>query len=272
MFNVGRFSWRELTLTRVMNGIGRRLRDIPHSTKWFFGLDGADDNRKQLKAFRDRHKGERCFILANGPSLKEVDLLLLKDEFTFGMNRIYLHFSEMSYQPTYYVAINELVLEQFYMDIQTLSMPKFINWNKRDLFKRGNGETLFLKMELGLRDDFNFEITRPVSTGGTVTFVALQIAFYMGFKQVFLIGLDHSFNEKGIPNKIEVRSSQDDKNHFRPDYFPKGTLWQLPDLQRSELSYMIAKDTYEKTGRSILDATIGGKCPVFKRVAFESLF
>ncbi len=36
------------------------------------------------------HHGQRCFIIGNGPSLQRTDLTKLKDEFTFGMNRIYL--------------------------------------------------------------------------------------------------------------------------------------------------------------------------------------
>ncbi|MCI0854684.1 MAG: hypothetical protein J4N91_09695, partial [Chloroflexi bacterium] len=61
-------------------------------------------------AYRDRHRGERCFVIGNGPSLKQTDLSLLKEEFTFGMNRIYMIFAELGFSTTYFLAINTLVI------------------------------------------------------------------------------------------------------------------------------------------------------------------
>jgi hypothetical protein len=110
-----------------------------------------------------------------------------------------------------------------------------------------------------------------VFEGSTVTYVALQLAFHMGFSEVILIGVDHSFNTKGAPN-LTITSDGDDPNHFSPEYFGKGFRWQLPDLEASEQAYVMARDAYEKSGRIILDATVGGKLPVFPKVKYEHLF
>ena len=99
----------------------------------------------------------------------------------------------------------------------------------------------------------------------------MQLAYFMGFKQVILIGVDHSFTSKGTPNSTVV-STGDDPNHFNPSYFGKGFRWQLPDLETSELSYCMARDAYQKDGREILDATVGGKLTVFPKVKYDSLF
>jgi hypothetical protein len=115
-------------------------------------------------------------------------------------------------------------------------------------------------------------VTRTISSGGTVTFVALQLAYFMGFETVILIGLDHSFVEKGVPNKTEVRHSERDDSHCHPDYFPKGIKWQLPDLYRSELAYALARQAFERDGRRIVDATPGGKCGVFPKSDFDTFF
>ena len=56
------------------------------------------DSIARLAALRDRHRGERCFILGNGPSLKRTDLSKLRNETTFGLNRIYLAFPEMGFE------------------------------------------------------------------------------------------------------------------------------------------------------------------------------
>ncbi len=81
-------------------------------------------------------RGQRCFIIGNGPSLKQTDLTKLKDEFTFGMNRIYLLFPELGFNTTYFVSINDLVIEQCAQEIAALPIPKFISWHSNRHFQR----------------------------------------------------------------------------------------------------------------------------------------
>jgi hypothetical protein len=106
-----------------------------------------------------------------------------------------------------------------------------------------------------------------------VTNVALQLAFYMGFEQAILIGVDHSYREsaKGDPNQTIV-SQGDDPDHFNAEYFGKGFRWQLPDLETSELGYTLARQAYAAAGRQVLDATIGGKLDIFPKADYDTLF
>src|SRR5205085_433432 len=101
--------------------------------------------------------------------------------------------------------------------------------------------------------------------------VAIQLAYYMGFSDVYLVGVDHSYNFSGTPH-AEQLSTGDDPNHFAPNYFGKGFRWHLPDLEGSELAYRVANYIYRTTGRRIYDATIGGKLQVFPKVEYGSLF
>src|SRR4051812_27753792 len=80
---------------------------------------------RRLPKFQNSHLGQRCFIIGNGPSLKNTDLSLLKNEVTFGLNRIYMNFDAMGYETTYHVVVNELVVEQCAAEIAALKMPKF---------------------------------------------------------------------------------------------------------------------------------------------------
>jgi hypothetical protein len=96
------------------------------------------------------------------------------------------------------------------------------------------------------------------------------VAFHLGFREVVLLGVDHSFTTKGKPHE-EVVSTGDDPNHFDPKYFGRGFRWQLPDLETSELAYRIADFVYRESGRNIVDATVGGQLRVFPRLEFESL-
>lgn len=263
-----RIAIEEVSIKRIIKAVENRFGEIPHSLTWEFS-SYSKENRARLERFRDIHYGKKCFLVANGPSLNQMNLEILQNEITFGLNRIYVNFQNSSFRPKYYVAVNELVLDQFAQEISTLSMPRFVNWKKRHLFTSNQENLFFLKSQLSINDHFSPEITKPFVFGGTVTFVALQIAFFMGIKRVIIVGLDHSYAEKGIPNTVESKKELSDMSHFHPNYFPAGTKWQIPDLRRSEVDYFVARKYFEKNGREILDATIDGKCTLFSKVDFN---
>ena len=222
-----------------------------------------------LKKLRNTRRGERCFILGNGPSLAKTDLTRLKNECTMGLNRIYLMFPTLGFQTTYYLSINDLVIEQCASDIQKLTIPHFIAWRSHKWLLPDPNLFFLYTSYTGPR--FSRNATRRLWEGATVTYVALQMAYYLGFQEVILIGVDHNFVSQGKPNTTVV-SQGDDPNHFSPAYFGKGFRWQLPDLETSEKGYRMAKDAYEGSGRKILDATIGGKLTVFPKVDYNRLF
>jgi hypothetical protein len=222
-----------------------------------------------LTQYQDKHKGERCVIIGNGPSLKKTDVSKIKNEFTFGMNRIYLAFPDWGFETSYFVSINDLVIEQCAEDIQSLKMPKFLSWHSHPHITPT--EDLMFLHTTYYDPKFSADVRGRLWEGATVTYVAMQLAYYMGFEEVVLIGVDHSFKAKGEPNKTVV-SEGDDESHFDPKYFGKGFRWQLPDLDTSELAYLRARHAYESAGRRIVDATVGGQLDVFPKVDFNSYF
>jgi hypothetical protein len=224
---------------------------------------------RRLAAMRDMHRGERCFIIGNGPSLKDTDLSRLKGESTFGMNRIYLLFPEIGFSTSYYLSVNNLVIEQCAADIQGLEPPKFLSWRAREHIPPSPDIIYLYTTYTGPK--FATDARGRLWEGATVTYVALQLAFHMGFEQAILIGVDHSFKTKGPPNKTVI-SAGEDEDHFHPGYFGKGFRWQLPDLETSEVAYEMARIAYQNHGRQVLDATVGGKLMVFPKVDYDSLF
>jgi hypothetical protein len=104
-----------------------------------------------------------------------------------------------------------------------------------------------------------------------VTYVAMQLAYHLGYREVVLIGVDHSFSTTGPAHQL-VTSAGDDPNHFDPSYFGKGYRWQLPDLVMSEQAYSLAKAAFEAAGGSIVDATVGGRLTIFPKADFSTIF
>ena len=232
------------------------------------------ESRERVAKYKDLHQGKRCFVIGNGPSLKQTDLSKLKDEFTIGVNRIYLAFPEMGFNTSYLVSVNTLVLEQCVEDFKNLSLPRFFTWRARSWFSqymRNDPNLMFLDTDYTGEAMFSGDAMGRLFEGFTVTFVALQLAFYMGFEEVILIGVDHNFTTQG-PANTTVVSSGEDPNHFAANYFGKGFRWQLPDLEGSERAYIMAREAYSKAGRKILDATHGGKLTVFPKVPYDELF
>ncbi|PKO17707.1 MAG: hypothetical protein CVU39_04285 [Chloroflexi bacterium HGW-Chloroflexi-10] len=252
------------------------LRDTLDSAKRIKELPGAyfhpwrQETRKQLAHYKDKHKGQRCFIMGNGPSLKNTDLSKLKNEFTFGMNRIFLGFADMGFPTTYYVSVNDLVIEQSAADIQNLKIPRFVSWRVGRQWLQPDQDLHFLYTTY-TGPIFSKNVCNRVWESATVTYVALQLAYYMGFQEAILIGVDHNFETKGKPNTTIV-SQGDDPNHFHPGYFGKGFRWQLPDLEMNEVGYRMARKVYAADGRRVLDATVGGKLTIFDKVDYNSLF
>ena len=228
---------------------------------------------RRLSKMKDIHKGKRAFIIGNGPSLKQTDLSKLKNEIMFGMNRIYLAFPQWGFTTTYLCITNDLVVEQFVNDINALTIPKFIAWRSHHHFspQLPNSQLPAFIYTSYTGPGFSGDVRGRVWEGGTVTNLALQLAFHMGIEKAILIGVDHNFASKGEANKTVV-SAGDDQDHFLPNYFGKGIKWQLPDLDTSEIGYTMARDAYRKAGREVIDATVGGKLTIFPKVDYDSLF
>jgi hypothetical protein len=223
----------------------------------------------RLAAYHNIHQGERCFIIGNGPSLRQTDLSLLENEYTFGMNRIYLMFPELGFATSYFLTVNSLVIEQCAEDIRALPIPKFLSWRSHPLIQPTEDMMFLHTTYTGPK--FAQDARDRIWEGATVTYVALQLAYHMGFAQVILIGVDHNYTTQGKPNTTIV-SEGDDPNHFNASYFGKGFRWQLPDLNTSERSYLMARQAYQDGGRQVIDATVGGKLTIFPKVDYNSLF
>ncbi|MBK1720028.1 6-hydroxymethylpterin diphosphokinase MptE-like protein [Thiocystis violacea] len=231
--------------------------------RWSFLV--ANQVRFGLDELRDRFRDERCFIIGNGPSLKHTDLRRLQKEYTIGLNRIYLNYANMGFQPSFLCVTNPNIIEQFHAEIDALDSIKFLNYKAKDLM-RNRWNTFFMDSK-GVHDFYEDLSAYVWCEGCTVTYCAMQVAYYLGFEEVVLVGVDHGFPNSGVPHKL-VTADGPDLNHFHPDYFGKGIKWQYPDLPASEVSYRVAKAVYEQDGRRILDATVNGNLRVFPRVDY----
>lgn len=240
-------------------------------------------HQPRLKALREKYKTHnRVFIIGNGPSLNITDLSRLKDEVTICVNSFFLKMPELSWVPNLYVVEDHLVAEDRADEINKLDgltkiFPAYLGYCLEE-----DDNTIYFnhrpRVSYPSGFDFSTDAANITYTGCTVTFTCMQLAYYLGFKEIYLIGVDASYD---IPKDINVNSDygtgvldmrSDDPNHFHSDYFGKGYRWHDPQVDKMLEAYAEAKTVTEHLGTKIFNATIGGKLEVFERVDYQALF
>ncbi len=237
----------------------------------------------ELAQFYNRFRGQRCFIIGNGPSLNRHDLSLLESEYSFGVNSFYYKTRETGFRPTFYVVEDSSVMKENIKEIQAYEAPfKFFPTIYRNLHPK-TPNTFFFNMNRGFYEKsspnfavprFSTDASRVLYCGQSVTYINLQLAYFMGFTEVYLIGMDFDYV---IPESHKrtgdvLLSDTDDMNHFHKDYFGKGKTWKDPKLERVLMNYKMANLAYSAVGRKIFNATKGGKLEEFPRVAYDQIF
>jgi hypothetical protein len=230
----------------------------------------------------NRFAGKRAFVIGNGPSLKKMDLAPLAREYTFGSNRIYLAFGDLGFSTTFLCASAKHIISQFGQEMADAGCHHvFMSHRYAQTSHLPTMVTTFLSRARPVFGD------DPLFWGfhdaGTVTNTAIQLAYYFGFSEVILIGVDHHFVTTGpVAGKVlpkpstdgrpdTVVSEGDDPNHFTPNYFGPGVTWELPDWATMELGYVRARDHFERHGRRIVDATIEGRLTIFPKVNYDAI-
>jgi hypothetical protein len=239
-------------------------------------------NEKKLVGLHNLHYGQRAFILGNGPSLNKCNLFKLRNELTFGVNNIFLNYGKMGFHPTYYIVEDNLIAEDRSDQINNYHGPeiKFFG-NYLHYCIDDSPDVVWLNVRVNYKNyngfpHFSKNAARMIWVGGTVSYICMQLAFYMGFKEVYLIGFDHTYKvpADAIVNeqKKEITSRSSDPNHFDPNYFGKGYRWHDPMIERMEMAYRRANIIFQTDQRQIYNATIGGHLNVFPRVNYDDLF
>jgi hypothetical protein len=153
-------------------------------------------------SYRNKHNGERCFILGNGPSLVEENLSLLKDEIVFIVNRGYFALDIGLDHYNYYVLTDLRVYSEDFDEIQKLSKPpRFYSSliSENHCYINGPQEPYIPinrfkdndKRKMGLfRNNFPKNFEDGWGKARTVVFDAALVAYFMGFKEIYFLGVD----------------------------------------------------------------------------------
>lgn len=226
---------------------------------------------ERLVQFINKHMGESCFIVATGPSLRISDLEILRKNKvkSFSMNRVYRAFDQTAWRPEYYVAADWRCLKESRDEI--IDIPVSYKFVSDEYFQFWNGGEIpqniykfhchwsLVENEL---PNYAEDIRYGMYTCATVVYNCFQLATYMGFKEIYLIGVDFSFHNE----------YKNINNHFIKNYYDNNSQTSNFYDEEQLRSFKAAKKYANEHGIKIYNATRGGKLEIFPRVDFDSLF
>lgn len=239
---------------------------------------------KQMKKLHNIHQGQRCFVIGNGPSLTPDDLTRIKDEYSFAANRIYCIYESTSWRPSYYVAIDSNNILFDIDNVKTkVSCPKFINYKAKMLGRKPEDNITYICTNGKFRinpydpetDTLSEDLSKYVTKVHTVTVTSIELAIYMGFKEIYLLGVDNDYVKKADKSgKVSINLT------MKSSYFkgmkdfqgkPDSGSFSIANIDSVNYSYELAKKFAEEHSVKIYNATRGGKLEVFERVDFDEL-
>ena len=224
--------------------------------------------------------------------LNKMHLDYLKDEITIGSNGIYRNFADMGFSTSFLLFEDIEQTELRSPDIKGVKGPIkmaalynayciafCISKDENTLFfnspRAYNGDYYWDK---NLYPQFSRDFASVVHLGGTITYIALQLAYHLGCNPVYLIGVDHNYGklpELFPPGKIEITSENVDlvrECHFDKNYYKVGDLIGVPYVDLQNQSYKLANDEFNRVGKSVFNAGINSKLNIFPKVKYSRIF
>ena len=240
---------------------------------------------EQIRKYRNRYNGKRCFIIGNGPSLTAADLDKLKGEFCFAANRIWLMYDKTTWRPAFYMCQDWNMIRGEKDRIREDPGPVFLGYD--GLYKFGlqfDNAIAYLcdKRPCTKRENpmpFSIDCDQYVVDGTTVTYSSIQLAAYMGFSEIYLLGVDNSFQYTMDKNRKITRDESVKETYFDSRYKEvfnqfgqgKNKAFGVNDPEMCHMIYTTARNACEKLNIKIYNATRGGKLEVFERINLDAI-
>ena len=238
-----------------------------------------------IKHLKGIGKGKRIFLVGNGPSLNDMNLDLLENEDSIAMNRIELIYPKTKWRPTYYIFCSSNCGDSRWGKkwsksiINSAKEPKTLPliWKRyKGAIEKNGGESLdestlylesFSENPVGNDNCFSTNAEERLDKSGTSMNVALQLAYYMEYDEVYIIGCDS--NWKTATNTTQTKEG--DINHFHKDYHAHIGDGNR-EFSRMNTTHLTAKKFYDLADIKIMNAGINSAINAYEKINYESLF
>lgn len=246
---------------------------------------GSAGHQEYIASLHNKHAGERCFVIANGPSLSNTDVRALRDEVTIGCNGIYKQFQTWGFHTTYYMTadLNQAKIRSKELAaikgpiklaaLHTASVLPLINGFKY-FYKSKHHENQYAYRE-PIYPQFSEDFASIVYHGYTIAYSMIQFAFHLGFNEVIIVGLDHDYGplvKHFPPGKLKITEENIDlvrRCHFDKSYYKIGDEIGVPYAMQQTLAYELAAKKFHEHGRILLNASAETKLECIEKIDLD---
>ncbi len=249
---------------------------------------GKDSILDANQALQGSYKGKSCYILGNAPSLNNHDLLLLADHPVFCMNTFFVHKDFDSIKPGFYVfadpdlkKIDETEIRDWWMKLIAATSNRgilfFLPIQLKDSYvheKLANERLHFVDLSLPFSKQSvkGFDLSLPVNGVQNVLVLTIQIAMYMGFTRIYLLGADHDWmshfgnEQRHFYNPAETQVENVGSTGY-------SYSWWLHAVNTMFYQYKLIRKQIEKRGMvKIYNASESGVLDVFPAIRYKDTF
>lgn len=242
------------------------------------GIFSLVGDSNTIDNMRNIHIDDKILIVANGPSLKDVDWKKYEGHIKIICNGFYKRAEELGIDYNYYVIEDREQAEIRANDINKLdNCVKLCAVSNAYVLNRGwtyfnvpyrRSMTNYFSEDL--YPQFSRDFASVVHLGSSVIYIMLQLAFHLGSKHVDIVGLDHDYGELPklfSPGKLLITEKNIDlvrKCHFDQSYYNVGDVIGVPFVERQDVAFSYANEVFNRFNREIVNRTINSKCKAFK--------
>lgn len=269
-----------LRSTKVYTLLKKPVKEILFRIRGFLRIHGIfrTDNDQKLASYKDKHLGDSCFLIGNGPSLSAADLDLLAGRKSIACNMVYRVFGKTTWRPDYHCVTESAYAKKYAQEFaENIQTPFFTTRSCKRTMPVVPKETVFVDNlttdEYYVRGNLLDYYVTPFAS---VMVFMLELAIYMGFKRIYLLGVDNTNSLKAGGHFTKGYESNEiiDINIKRVEAQLKTAglnAEQAGDYQvlRAQRAYLLLKQYADAHGIQIYNATRGGMLEIFPRVTLE---
>ncbi len=266
---------------KMLNRAHLILLIIKYNILGFFRTHGLfhNNNSLRLAKLKNCHQGKRCFLIGNGPSLTGADLDLLQDEYTFGTNMVYKIFDQTEWRPSYHCISDSIYASKLGQELsKKVKAPLFTTERTYRRMRNKPFDTTYVHTLQSERYKVRGNIQAYCMVKATVLSLAAEMAFHMGFKEIYLLGVDctnpHAKGGHFTDNYTTKEVAETDIHRIKTRMKASTlTTDQIGAhiIDRSMEVYHLLDEYATKHGIHIYNATRGGNLEIFPRVKLEEV-
>lgn len=267
-------SWyQDIKVARILAFLPKNILDLIKHIKYL-----KLPYKEKIIKLKNKFDKKTCFIIGNGPSLSPDDLTKIKNYYSFAVNKIYYIFNQTSWRPNFYVSVDKRTINECYDKMKNEKTICFFDYSVKNNKSYSDSNNIYLinnrqrfylnRFKKNRLFKFSKDISNCVEAGETVIYNAIQIAAYMGFKKIILLGVDFNYS-KVFSTNGNVKITSDNNSYFSHRLDEKNE--NVSNIIGQNCAFRSAKIHCKNYGISIYNSTRNSKLELFDFISLEEL-